>query len=169
MPDLELVPVRLAPRASTARTGSVTVEVIEPEDLSSARLALPEGPDKDSSSSFRIPRRPLPPPPVKRPLRRLSKKKAAVLADKVNKRERKANKKKVPRAKRFCKLCRVSCNSAAAFYDHVHSRSHRIKVENHRETPICTICDRVFESHHHLSRHKNSSAHFKVISRKNSQ
>ena len=168
MPDLELVPVRFAPRASTAATGSVTVQVIEPEDSSSTRLALPERSGKDSSSSFRIPRRPLP-PPEKRPLRRLSKKKASVLADKVNKRERKANKKKLPRAKRFCKLCRVSCNSAAAFYDHVHSRSHLIQVENHRETPLCTICDRVFEAHHHLSRHKNSAAHFKVICKKNSQ
>ena len=48
MPDLELVPVRFAPRASTATTGSVTVEVLEPEESSSTLLALPAHSGEDS-------------------------------------------------------------------------------------------------------------------------
>ena len=119
-----------------------------------------------ASSSYRIPRREPPPPPPPAPrAHRLSKKKAAVLADKQAKREIKKNRKVPPRNRRFCRICNVSCNSAKVFYDHINSRGHRVQAENAKKTPYCAVCKRTFESHTHLERHKNGAAHFKVISR----
>lgn len=164
MLDLELVPVRSAPGAVVKfpirEAPPVTVEVIEPEDRPSAapKLLPPSVP------TYRIPRRSPPPAPViKKKVQRLSRRKAAVLADKVNKQEAKARKKVCPRSKRYCKICKLSCNSSKTFYDHKQSRAHRIRVENAKKTPECTRCDRIFESHEHLQRHLNGAAHLKVV------
>lgn len=170
--DLELVPVRSAPgklvTGRTVRTSEVvSVEVLEPEDQPSPRLALP-GPSS-SCAPYRIPRIPRSvPAPIKRTTHRLSARKAAVLADKEFKRERKRNRKVCPRYKRYCKVCGVSGNSAKAFYDHIQSRSHRIQVANAKETPRCIPCNRVFESHGHLKCHENGAAHLKVVCEQNS-
>ena len=77
--------------------GEVTVEVIEPEDHPKTPLALPS---PDSDQIGRIPRKPSP-TSVEPRVHRLSKKKAAVLADKQAKRDRKIKKKVAPRNKRF--------------------------------------------------------------------
>lgn len=156
--------MRTAPGAFVSQPSNpVSIDVIEPEDPPTPRLALPSPTD-----SYRIPRVSLSvPAPIKKKVYRLSKKKASVLADKQFKRERKQKRKVVPRNKRLCKTCDVSCNSAKTFYDHIHSRSHRTRVENRKKTPKCFPCDRVFESHQHLERHRNGAAHLKVVCRLN--
>ena len=169
MLDLELVPVRSAPGKLVTgprfrRSEVVSVEVLEPEDPTPPRLALP-GPSS-SSAPYRIPRSV--PAPIKRTTHRLSARKAAVLADKEFKRERKRNRKVCPRYKRYCRVCSVSGNSAKAFYDHIQSKSHRIQVANAKQTPRCIPCNRVFESHGHLKCHQNGAAHLKVICEQNS-
>ena len=133
----------------------VTVEVIEPQS--------PPPPP------YRIPRRdPIPPRQsqiVKPRTHRLSKKKAFVLADKVFKQEAKKNKKHCPRSKRFCKICKVSCNGPKTFYDHLKSRSHQNQVRIKREgEPYCSDCNRTFESFSHLKHHRDGAAHLKVVS-----
>ena len=160
MLDLRLVPVRFAPGSevgSPTSTENVTVEVIEPEE---ARV-LPPLPLPPPTKPYRIPRRPPPPVPLKKSVKKLNKRKEAVLADKLAKQEAKKKKKNCPRAKRFCKICEISCNGTKTFYDHLQSRAHRIKVQNARSPPKCTVCDRLFESHGHLERHKNGAAHLK--------
>ena len=166
MSDLEKALVRSAPRALVGpelpSSSGVTVEVIEPED------ELQVGPVASASVpeiEVRIPRR-APQPNPKPRAHRLSKKKAAVLADRVAKREAKKNRRVPPRHKRFCKLCTVSCNSAKSYYDHTHSRGHLTRVQNARRTPRCVECNRTFESHGHLERHRNGLAHLKVATRK---
>lgn len=168
--NLEIVPVRSAPEklvsqaAPTTRSEAEAVEVLEPED-STPRLALPA---PSSSGAYRIPRLPAPvSAPIKRTVRRLSAKKAAVLADRIAKRERKANRKVCPRARRFCKTCKVSSTSAKAFYDHVNSRKHRIRAKNAKSTPHCVPCGRQFESHGHLKTRRNGAAHLKVVYEQN--
>ncbi len=166
MLDLELVSVRSAPgivvkQPVPYRPNSVSIEVLEPEDPPLPRLALPPPP---CENTYHIPRLPAA-APIKKKVHRLSAKKAAVLADKQAKLERKQNRKVCPRNKRFCKTCGISCNSAKTFYDHVHSRAHRIRVESRKSTPRCIPCDRVFESHGHLERHQNGAAHLKVVCR----
>lgn len=151
MLDLKTALVRSAPGVlvgapTEINEPSVTIEVIEPD------FDVP------------IPRLP-PPPPLKPRTHRLSKKKSAVLADRVAKREVKKNRKVPPRNKRFCKVCVVSCNSAKTFYDHLNSRRHRIRVENKRSTPRCLECNRDFETHEHLKRHKNGAAHLKIVTK----
>jgi len=135
----------------------ITVEVIEPTENQPStprNISILEDP-------YRIPRRSV---PIQKPkTHRLSKKKAFVLADKQAKKELKAKKKVPPRNKRFCKLCQVSCNGSKTFYDHVNSRSHRIRLENKKEKPYCNICKRTFESHGHLQRHLNGAAHLKIV------
>ena len=169
MLDLELVPERSAPgklvTGPRVRTSEVvSVEVLEPEDQSSPRLELPD--PSSSSTPYRIPRSV--PAPIKRTTHSLSARKAAVLADKEFKRERKRNRKVCPRYKQFFKVCGVSSNSAKAFYDHINSRSHRIQVANDKEPPSCIPCNRVFASHGHLKCHKNGAAHLKVVCEQNS-
>lgn len=166
MTDLNKALVRSAPRApasiaekTTSSQYPVTVEVCEPDD----KRPLPALPSP--SSHYRIPRLPLKPDVPAPRVHRLSKKKAAVLADKVAKRERKQRQKKTPRHKRFCKTCQISCNSATVFYDHINSRSHRLRVENKKRPPFCVQCNRNFESHIHLNRHKNGAAHLKVVTK----
>ena len=160
-------PGKLVPRPTGIRSQVVSVEVIEPKE-SINRLALPS---PSSTAPYRIPRLPVPVPAsssVKPAVRRLSAKKAAVLADRVAKRERKAKRKVCPRSRRFCKLCNVYANSAKAFFDHNNSRKHRIQVENKAKPPICKPCNRVFECHSILRTHQNSLAHLKVVGKKNS-
>ena len=157
-------PGKLVPRPTGLRSEVVAVEVLEPED-STPRLALPA---PSASASYRIPRLPPAPEPIKPTIRRLSAKKAAVLADRVAKRERKANRKVVPRSRRFCKLCNVYSNSAKSFFDHTHSRKHRIQVENRLNTPRCEPCDRIFECHGQLRTHLNSAKHLSVVGHRNS-
>ena len=164
---MKLVSVRSAPgiivaQSTPHRPNSVPIEVLEPEDPPLPRLALPPPP---SEKTYHIPRPPVAPAPVKKKVHRLSAKKAAVLADKQAKLERKQNRKVCPRNKRFCKTCGISCNSAKTLYDHIHSRAHRIRVENRKSTPRCIPCDRVFESHGHIERHQNGAAHLKIVCR----
>lgn len=143
------------------RSDVVSVEVLEPHDPPLPILALPP-----PANTYRIPRIPLSAPaPIKKKVHRLSKKKAAVLADKQFKLERKQNRKVCPRNKRYCKTCAISCNSAKTFYDHIKSRGHRIRIENRKNTPRCVPCDRVFDSHDHLRSHQNGAAHLKVVCR----
>lgn len=70
-----------------------------------------------------------------------------------------------PRNRRFCKYCKISCNSTTTFYDHMHSRRHNTTIENLRCSPICEPCDRYFASHRHLQVHLMSAAHTRVVSR----
>ena len=92
--DLELVSVRSAPgivvqQPAPYRSDVVSVEVLEPHDPPLPILALPP-----PANTYRIPRIPLSAPaPIKKKVHRLSKKKAAVLADKQFKLERKQNRK----------------------------------------------------------------------------
>ena len=166
MLDLELVSVRSAPgivvkQPVPHRQTSVSIEVLEPADHPLPRLALPPPPSEKTSHIPRLPAS----ASIKKKVHRLSAKKAAVLADKQAKLERKQNRKICSRNKRFCKTCGISCHSAKTFYDHVNSRAHRIRVENRKSTPRCIPCDRVFESHGHLERHQNGAAHLKVVCR----
>lgn len=173
--DNALVPYRCGATASTAvtedyNTYKVTVE--EPDSI--AKLSTPFRTGLRSAPApetpYRIPRLPLPKPSSAPKVHRLSNRKSAVLADKQAKKDHKVKQKKknVPRHKRFCKVCQVSCNSAKVFYDHTKSKGHRIRVENKKCTPHCDICDRTFESHEHLSRHRNGAAHLKVVLRSKS-
>ena len=141
MLDLELVLVRSAPgklvtgpRAWTSEV--VSVEVLEPEDPPSPRLALPD--PSSSITPYRVSRSV--PAPIKRTTHPLPARKAAVFADKEFKRECKRNCKVCSRYKRFCKVCGVSGNYGKAFYDHINSTSHRIQFANAKETPRCIHC-----------------------------
>lgn len=165
MPDLgnSLVPVAasfvanstIATRSIRPSDHPITIEVIEPAETNTPNTNF------FIEDQYRIPRRP---PPTEKPkVHRLSKKKAKVLAEKQAKRDLKIKKKTPPRNKRFCKLCNVSCNGSKTFYDHINSRSHRVRQENKRQKPYCKICERLFESHGHLERHLNGSAHLKVV------
>ena len=106
MLDLELVSVRSAPgivvhQPAPYRSDVVSVEVLEPHDPPLPILALPPPP---SANTYRIPRITLSAPaPIKKKVHRLSKKKAAVLADKQFKLERNQNRKVCPRNNRYCK------------------------------------------------------------------
>lgn len=62
-------------------------------------------------------------------------------------------------SKCFCTVGRAGCNSATVFYSHIHSRVHRIQVENQKPTPFCKSCNGKFESQQHLECHTNSAAH----------
>ena len=136
------------------RTVSVTVE--EVEDI----VPLPATPlPITAASEYRIPRLPTTPPRPR--AHRLNKKRSKILNDKVKKKELK--KKYVPRHRRFCKICQVSCNGPSTWYDHIHSRSHQNAVANKKNTPYCDLCNREFESHNHLERHKKSRSHSKVV------
>ena len=141
----------------TRKSWEITVDVIEPEVEQPTPLLLPQG-------TYRIPRRPVPAEPAPR-VHRLSKKKAAVLADKVAKQDLKRRRKVPPRNKRYCGLCHVSCNGSKTFYDHIQSKAHRIRLANKESPPRCIACNRTFESHLHLSRHTNSAGHLKVVTK----
>ena len=162
----------------------VTVEVIEPPNsplpplrslpapssnyLPLSQLpSLPSSATTDTTRTYRIPRTPQVSSTTEAPKQRthrLSKKKSAVLADKVFKREAAKKKKNCPRSKRFCKVCQVSCNGPKTFYDHINSRSHRLQVELKKKgTPRCQECCRDFETYSHLERHRNGAAHLKIV------
>ena len=133
------------------------VSVEEPEDLDSSPLLL------EAPKSYRIPRKPL---GAERTIKKLRKKQDRCLAAKASRQEKVGKgPKKPPRKDRYCKVCQISCNSAATFYDHKNSKGHRNKVANLRELPICRICAQEFESHHHLSRHLKGKAHFKELAK----
>ena len=107
-------PIIVVTQPTPYRSDVVSVEVLEPHDPPLPILALPP-----PANTYRIPRIPLSAPaPIKKKVHRLSKKKAAVLADKQFKLERKQNRKVCPRNKRCCKTCAISlqdCNSANTF------------------------------------------------------
>ena len=124
-------PVIVVKQPVPHRPSTVSIEVLETHDPPLPRLALPPPP---SQETYHIPRLSAP-APIKKKVHRLSAKKAAVLADKQAKLESKQNRKVSPGNKRFCKTCGISCNSAKTFYDHIHSRAHRIRVENRKRTP----------------------------------
>jgi len=141
------------------------VHVEEPEDsievvdISCRPLAIEAPP-------LRIPRKPLaqPTPAPKRTVKLLRKKQAKCLADKAAKAEKKIKKKRMPKEKRYCKICEISCNGPKTFYDHVQSKAHKSRRDTKRSKPYCRACQQLFESHAHLNRHLNSKAHLKVVS-----
>lgn len=179
--------VRIAPKALSVfpKLGcrQITVEVIEPEEEPNKELFT--GLRSLPPPAYRIPRRPNPSStkssaslhrasgrrvtsPDKPRSHRLSKKRAAIFADKEFKRQAKKTKKSnVPSHQRYSKICEVSCNGPKTFADHVKSKSHRIQVKNVRKTPVCTPCGRLFESHGHLERHINGADHLKVVTKSN--
>lgn len=116
MSDLIEALVRSAPRTTfsavgIAVTGSlITVEATKPEE------------------EHRVPHRD-PSPKLSPRVHHLSKKKAAVLAEKVAKQELKNRNKVCPRVKRFCCIYEIYSNSSKNFYDHTNSRKHRTAVE----------------------------------------
>lgn len=140
----------------------IKVTVEEPEDHIQS-LAI-EGPSQDR---YRIPRTS---PPPARKIKKLRKKQGRCLESKARKAEKTENiknkVKKPARKHRYCKVCDVSCNSAATFYDHKQSKGHKNKVANIKKPPICETCAKEFESHHHLSRHLKGRAHFKELAKK---
>lgn len=182
MTDLNKALVRSAPRVPVPLTVEpadknypVSVDVIEPDDthplpaLPAPTLrSVPFSASGSSaephplSSTYRIPRSVPAPTPAPR-VYRLSKKKAAVLADKVAKREAKQRRKVEPRKRQYCALCKISCNSRKVYIDHIHSRGHRIRRENAAKKPRCYTCGRDFESHEHLNRHRQGAAHLRVV------
>lgn len=159
MTDLGNTLVRAAPSVPVNNTvetyknsEGITVQVTEPSINDTLH------------SNYRIPQRDL--SNQERPkVQRLSKKKAAVLADKVAKLELKRRKKNVPLKKRFCSICNISCNGPKPYQDHIRSRSHRTQVENKKSIPRCIPCNRTFESHGHLNRHRNGLAHLKLVAK----
>lgn len=166
--------MRSAPRNPVGLTAKphefqvpLTVQVIEPDD----QHPLPALPSHSVSSllstrldplspSYRIPRSILSSSHEPR-IHRLSKNKAAVLADKVAKRELRQNRKANSRSKQFCSLCKIRCNSRKVFVDHISSRGHRTKRESKARAPRCYTHNRKFESHDHLKRRRRGAAHFK--------
>lgn len=115
-------------------------------------------------STYHIPRKPAAATAKpQRGVKKLRKKQDRTLADKVARAERRP-KPKPKRKDRYCKTCKISCNSSKTFYDHINSKGHRNRRETARVTPVCVICDIEFQSHLHLSRHLKSKRHFKVAS-----
>jgi hypothetical protein len=105
-------------------------------------------------------------PAAERTIKRLRDMPAKALADRVARSER-SKPKRVPKNQRFCKLCQLSCNGAETFYDHIHSKGHQNRRAIAKVTHHCTICDRDFESHQHLSRHLKSKNLYKTASQIN--
>lgn len=94
--------------------------------------------------------------------KRLFKKRAVVLANKVARKECMVKNCVVAQMKRFCKIRKAIRNGPRSFYDHIQSRSHRARVENEKNPFFCVPCTRIFESHHRVYRHRNSDAHLRV-------
>lgn len=97
-----------------------------------------------------------------RKLQRLNKKKAKVLADRVAKAEAKKKKKISSRKNRYCKWCKLSCNSDKTFYDHNNSTKHKRTVENIRTDLNCDICKREFRCAADLASHNLNAKHIKA-------
>ena len=83
---------------------------------------------------------PAPPPP--RPIKRISKRKAIT----IEQRALRAEKKRKPREKkgRYCKTCKLDCNSLLAFADHVKSHRHVYRSDLTRTTPHCDFVTATF-------------------------
>lgn len=93
---------------------------------------------------------------------RLNKKKSKVLADKAAKAEAKRKKSIGSKKDRFCKWCKVSCNSNKTFYDHCQSRRHQNLIANLQSDLHCTLCDRDFKTKSDLETHNLSGRHIKA-------
>jgi hypothetical protein len=126
-----------------------------------ARIELPP-----SRPTYHIPKRRVPETlsAPKHGVKKIRTKQDRTLADKVARAERRP-KPKPARKDRYCKTCKISCNSAKTFYDHIHSKGHRSRREIAKVKPECVVCDIEFQSHCHLSRHLKSKKHFKVASK----
>ena len=58
-----------------------------------------------------------------------------------------------------CFHCRVTCNSRAAFEDHLRGRKHSIARLRRIGLPQCEDCNQVFESESHYFRHLRGKRH----------
>lgn len=159
-------PVSCAAATSTFRLHTATwqdkvsVTVAEPEDLHTVTVASVTATDS-SIEVIELSTRPI--QPQARPkIRRLNKKKAAVLADRVAKAESKQKEKLFSQKKRFCRWCNISCNFNKVFYNHNQSRKHLRAVQNQTTDLNCSTCNREFRTALDLATHKLSSAHIKA-------
>ena len=102
---------------------------------------------------------PAPPPP--RPIKKISKRKAITIEQRALRAERKSK----PREKkgRYCKTCKLECNSLLAFADHVKSRRHVYRSGLTKTAPHCDVCDRDFPDKEQLEHHKRGRAHLRVV------
>jgi hypothetical protein len=66
-----------------------------------------------------------------------------------------------------CSDCRISCNSRAAFVDHLRGRKHLNARLRRAGLPKCSICDRTFESDSHYQRHLRGKEHASVAAKAN--
>lgn len=117
--------------------------------------------------SFHIPRSvPLSAPkgPGKK-IKKISGRSAKAADQRARRAEKQVERRKIPTKKirRHCNLCNVTCNGPRSFDDHIRSKKHRHQITLCSSNLHCVECDRDFESPDHLSRHKKSKGHLRVI------
>jgi hypothetical protein len=100
---------------------------------------------------------PTPTPP--RPIKKISKRKAITIEQRAAERKRKPREKKG----RYCKVCRLECNSLIAFADHVKSRGHVYRASLTDEHPHYDACNRDFPDKKQLEDHKRGKPHMGVV------
>lgn len=66
-----------------------------------------------------------------------------------------------------CRDCSVSCNSRAAFVDHLNGRKHLNARLRKQGLPKCNDCNRIFESDNHYQRHIRGKEHSLVVATQN--
>jgi Zinc-finger of C2H2 type len=102
---------------------------------------------------------PAPPPP--RPIKKISKRKAITIEQRALRAERKSK----PREKkgRYCKVCKLECNSLVVFANHLKSRGHLYRSGLTPTLPRCDVCNRDFPDKAQLDHHKRGRAHLRVV------
>jgi hypothetical protein len=129
-----------------------------PPPLRSRPVPSPLSPSTDS---LRFRAGPAPPPP--RPVKKINKRKAITIEQRAIREERKRAPK--PKKAKYCKICKLECNSAVAFVGHLKSRGHQYRANLPKENPHCVACARYFPDEKQLEEHRRGIKHIRVVSK----
>ena len=102
------------------------------------------------------PRAPTPP----RPIKKIKKRKAIATEQRQLRAEHRGKNTQRPK---FCKLCKLSCNSAVSFANHVTSRKHQYRLSLPDNPLYCQPCDRHFPDTKQLEEHKRGNPHVRAV------
>jgi Zinc-finger double-stranded RNA-binding/Zinc-finger of C2H2 type len=152
------------PVIETVRENSVTSSADRPAPNAVERPA--------SSSSYRIPRTSRPSNSTARPnttTSRRTDRPRQILSIRqrqavaIELRQRRLEQRPRRRTTFSCSRCTITCNSRAAFSDHLKGRRHLNARALQNGLPKCTDCDREFESDSHYQRHIRGKNHLKTV------
>jgi Zinc-finger of C2H2 type len=63
---------------------------------------------------------------------------------------------------RYCKVCKLECNSLVVFANHLKSRGHLYRSGLTPTLPRCDVCNRNFPDKAQLDHHKRGRAHCSI-------